>query len=75
MLIAYVDMLCYCKVYLTWCVSFIETDTHTKITNSGILPRKVYARGQSGVAEAQIKNEDQPQLAITAEIAELRQAV
>ena len=32
-------------------------------------------RGQSRAAEAQIENEDHPQLAIAAEITKLRQAV
>ena len=32
-------------------------------------------KGPSGVVEAQTGNEDQPQLAVAAEIAELRQAV
>ena len=35
----------------------------------------MYTRSQSKAAEAQAKNENQPQLATTAEIAELRQAV
>ena len=33
------------------------------------------ARGQSGAAEAQTEDEDRPQLAIAAEIAESRQVV
>ena len=37
--------------------------------------RRVYTRGQSRDAEAQTENEDQPQLAIAATIAELRQVV
>ena len=32
-------------------------------------------KGRSGAVEAQTENEDQPQLAIVAEIVELRQAV
>ena len=35
----------------------------------------MYMRGQARVVEAQTKNEDQPQLAIAAEIVELRQVV
>ena len=37
--------------------------------------RRMYTRGRSRAAEAQIENEDQPQLAKAAEIAELRQVV
>ena len=38
-------------------------------------PRRMYTIGQSRVAEAQVENENQPQLAIAAEIVELRQVV
>ena len=37
--------------------------------------RRMYTRGQSRAAEAQVENENQPQLATTAEIVELRQVV
>ena len=37
--------------------------------------RRIYTRGQSRAAEAQAENENQPQLATTAEIAKLRQVV
>ena len=36
---------------------------------------RMYTRGQFGAAEAQTTNENHPQLAIAAEIAELRQVV
>ena len=75
MLIAYADMLCCCKVCITLCISFIWDQTHTRITDTGILPHKMSVRRRSGVTEAQTENEDQPQLATTAEIVELRQVV
>ena len=38
-------------------------------------PRKMYTKGQSRATEAQAENENQPQLAIAVEIAELRQVM
>ena len=38
-------------------------------------PHRMGTRGQPRVIEAQAENENQPQLAIAAEIAELRQVV
>ena len=38
-------------------------------------PRRRYTRGQFRAAEAQVENENQPQLATVAEIAESRQVV
>ena len=49
--------------------------THTRIINRDLSPRRMDTRGQSGATEAQAGNEDQPQLAIAAKIAELRQIV
>ena len=37
--------------------------------------RRMYTRGQSRAVEAQAKNKNQPQLATTTEITELRQVV
>ena len=38
-------------------------------------PRKMYTKGQSRATEVQTENENQPQLAIAVEIAELRQVM
>ena len=38
-------------------------------------PRRMYTRDQARVAEAQVEEENQPQLATAAEIAELREVV
>ena len=40
-----------------------------------MLPRRVYTRDQSRATEAQTENENQPQLATTTKIADLRQVV
>ena len=58
------DVLGYCEVWVTLCVSSIGTNTHQFI---GV--------GQSRVTKTQAENENQPQLAITVEVADLRQVV
>ena len=40
-----------------------------------MLPRRMYTRGQARVAEAQTKEDNQPQLAMTIEISKLWQVV
>ena len=57
------------------CVPFIYEQAHTPIIVREMSPRRMGMRGQPRVVEAQAKNENQPQLATAAEIAELRQVV
>ena len=59
---------------VTLCISFIGIDTH-QFTGKAMPPRRMYTRGQSRAVEDQTENENQPQLATAAEIAELRQVV
>ena len=62
--------------YVCNTVRFIYRNRHTPIHwYKAMPPRRMYTRDQSRVAEAQAENENQPQLATTAEIAELRQVV
>ena len=76
MLIVYIDMLCYCKVCIMRFVLLCRIrHTHTEIANRELSSRRMGMRGRSRAAEAQTKNEDQPQLTIVAEISELRQVV
>ena len=54
---------------------YIVLDTHTRVTNRDLSPRRMDTKGRSSAVEAQTEIEDQPRLAIVAEIAELRQVV
>ena len=54
---------------------YIVLDTHTEITNRDFSQHRMDTKGRSGAVKAQTENEDQPQLAIVVELAELRQVV
>ena len=54
---------------------YIVLDTHTRIANRDLSPHRIDTKGRSRAIKALTKNEDQPQLAIVAELAELRQVV
>ena len=67
-----IDVLYDCEVCVTLCILFIRTDTY-QFTGRKRCCRK--ERIQARAAEAQAKNENQPQVATVVEIVELRQVV
>ena len=54
---------------------YIVLNTHTEIANRDVSPRRMDTKCRSRAIKAQIENEHQPQLAIVAELAKLRQVV